>query len=352
MSRTEGRAVMSSPECTVEFVSPPTVGAIGVVALRGNVRPTLRALTGQETWHVGRVYLADLAGIDEAIVSCVTDDAAFVLPHGGLRVMQKLRAWFDNSVHTTWAHESQELENDRGQWERQHGGREFPEAKSVVEELMLRVLSTARSPLAIDLLLAQPARWSNQRSEFSEEDIARSERLNRLLLPPLVVLVGPANVGKSTLMNRLLGRDAMISADFAGTTRDYAAVEVDCGGLVVTLVDTAGVRQSSDLIEQESIGLAASLLESADLVLHMTDHEQPWLTDHELAIADVSRIMHIRNKCDLVVRSDAELAVSAESGAGVDRLVRAVRERLVPTRDLQHPGRWVFHPCVAEITLH
>ena len=86
-----------------------------------------------------------------------------------------------------------------------------------------------------------------------------------------VVIAGPPNVGKSTLMNALAGRDVAITSPIPGTTRDLIEVFLDLRGYPVILVDTAGIRDSPDPIEQEGVARARRRAESADLMLWLND---------------------------------------------------------------------------------
>ncbi|WP_299921845.1 tRNA uridine-5-carboxymethylaminomethyl(34) synthesis GTPase MnmE [uncultured Pelagimonas sp.] len=84
-----------------------------------------------------------------------------------------------------------------------------------------------------------------------------------------VAIVGPPNAGKSTLLNYLAGRDAAITSEFAGTTRDVIEVQMDIGGYSVTLLDTAGVRETDDQVEKIGVERALSRAKSADLRIHL-----------------------------------------------------------------------------------
>ena len=152
----------------------------------------------------------------------------------------------------------------------------------------------------------------------------------------IVVVAGPANVGKSTLSNVLIGRSMSIASDRPGTTRDYTAGRINLGGLVVDWYDTPGQRAGGDEIEREARELARPLIVGADCLVAMTDHEQPWPQlprDPDLRVA---------NKHDLGDRDDADLSISAATGAGIAELVTAVRDRLVRPDDLAHTGPWLF----------
>ena len=132
-----------------------------------------------------------------------------------------------------------------------------------------------------------------------------------------VAIVGPPNVGKSSLLNRIGRRDLALVSDIAGTTRDVIELHTELGGLAVTFLDTAGLRDSADMVEQMGVQRARDRAANADLRLHLTDGVPP---DAEL-LADG----------DLIVRSKSDLGpgdVSAKTGDGVDELLDLVRARL------------------------
>jgi tRNA modification GTPase len=140
-----------------------------------------------------------------------------------------------------------------------------------------------------------------------------------------VVIAGPPNVGKSTLMNALAGRDVAITSPVPGTTRDLIEVFLDLRGYPVILVDTAGIRDTHDPIEREGVARARRRAGSADLTL--------WLDDGGTSLAPSleSPTLLVRTKTDLkeVHISPAgaeELAISATTGAGVDRLLDAIAD--------------------------
>ena len=88
-----------------------------------------------------------------------------------------------------------------------------------------------------------------------------------------VVIVGPPNVGKSTLLNALAGREAAITSQYAGTTRDVVEVQMDLNGLPVVIVDTAGIRETDDPIENMGIARAVQRAQEADLRVFLCDSD-------------------------------------------------------------------------------
>ncbi len=135
-----------------------------------------------------------------------------------------------------------------------------------------------------------------------------------------VAIVGPPNAGKSTLLNTLAGRDAAITSEIAGTTRDVIEVRMDLGSLPVTFLDTAGLRTTDDTVESIGIQRAIDRARSADLRVFLKgDGNFGDLEPGELDIV-------IEGKADL--RSDGE-GVSGLTGAGVETLVDEVKEILL-----------------------
>ncbi len=108
-----------------------------------------------------------------------------------------------------------------------------------------------------------------------EETLGASAHSERLRDGLVIAIAGPPNAGKSTLLNRLARREAAIVSPYAGTTRDIIEVHLDLGGYPVTLLDTAGIRDSDDPVEQEGVRRARARAAEADLVLWIVDAAMP-----------------------------------------------------------------------------
>ena len=106
-----------------------------------------------------------------------------------------------------------------------------------------------------------------------EEVLAAQGRSERLREGLVVAIAGPPNVGKSTLINQLARREVAIVSPYAGTTRDIIEVQLDLDGYPVTVIDTAGIRETNDPVEQEGVRRARARAAEADLVLWMSDPE-------------------------------------------------------------------------------
>lgn len=140
----------------------------------------------------------------------------------------------------------------------------------------------------------------------------------------VVVLAGPPNAGKSTLLNALARREVAIVSPIAGTTRDALEVRLDLAGLPVILIDTAGLRDSIDPIEAEGVRRARALVDRADLVLALRSIDSEPYRIHEAAPT-----LAIATKSDLGGTAlPGERAISVKSGDGVSDLLTEIVTRL------------------------
>jgi tRNA modification GTPase len=139
-----------------------------------------------------------------------------------------------------------------------------------------------------------------------EEVLAARGQSERLRDGLVVAIAGPPNVGKSTLMNALARREVAIVSPHAGTTRDVIEVQLDLDGYPVTVIDTAGIRETDDPVEQEGVRRARARADDADLVLWLSDSADP-----EAVHQGAAPVWTVRNKIDL--RADVEIDLAAGS---------------------------------------
>lgn len=178
-----------------------------------------------------------------------------------------------------------------------------------------------------ELVAPALARMESLQTEI--DDVLRSaDRGERLREGLVVAIAGPPNAGKSTLLNRLAQREAAIVSPHAGTTRDVIEVRLDLNGYPVLLLDTAGIRESVDPVEQEGVRRARARVSEADVVLWLTDatgQDAPALMEAGPCVPAWT----VRNKIDVTGASAGRIsgdafAISAGTGAGVSELTDAL----------------------------
>lgn len=133
-----------------------------------------------------------------------------------------------------------------------------------------------------------------------------------------VALVGEVNVGKSSLMNRLLKSERVIVTDIAGTTRDTIEEKIEVHGYLLRLFDTAGIRETEDMIESEGISRSRKILEHADIVLQIIDSTNV----ENIPQIEARNLIRVYNKCDLKDLSveEGSIKISCKTGQGIDEL--------------------------------
>ncbi len=301
-------------------------GAIAAFMLQGDAGSldvALAALSGRAV-PVGAWGLRDLGGIDRGVVARWSPSHASIMPHAGPEIVRQLAARLAALGLAPPAAASVP----------------FPEARTDMEARMLSALARAPSPLAVDLLLDQPRRWSglSPSSALGDADIARSRALNHLIHPPLVVAIGPPNIGKSTLMNALAGRELAATADEPGTTRDHVGASIDLAGLVVRWMDAPGLNPGATPVDLAAQHAALTAAAAADRILLCADAGAGFLPNPHPTVP----VIRVGLRADRGPAPGAAVAVAALRGDGVAELVSAVREALVPAAAMSHPGPWRF----------
>lgn len=150
------------------------------------------------------------------------------------------------------------------------------------------------------------------------------------------VIVGKPNVGKSSLLNMLVGSDRAIVTEVAGTTRDVLEEQVNLNGISLHIIDTAGIRETDDLVERIGVDKAKEYLESADLVLYVIDSSEI-LSEEDQKIAQMlhgKNVIVLMNKSDLIQKVEREdiahlsehvILISAKEGDGIEELTDMIR---------------------------
>ena len=219
------------------------------------------------------------------------------------------------------------------------------------QQVLARCLTARTVAIAMDQVRGAMSDWATNQLRVLEKDPGAVENSRRetgevLRFAELgtrlgqhyrVVLAGPPNVGKSSLLNAILGYDRSITFDAAGTTRDVLHADTVINGLPIRLSDTAGIRESDEPLERQGVARAQIAADQADLVIAVCEPDslarQAGSCDRALDIADSSkRLIRVLNKSDLLADPDSgdlcDVATNALTGAGVAELLVVIAEKL------------------------
>jgi tRNA modification GTPase len=191
----------------------------------------------------------------------------------------------------------------------------------------------------IDFLAESDISQRVRQAENNVAELLRNAQQGRLMRDGIVLaIVGRPNAGKSSLLNALSGQESAIVTEFPGTTRDVLREQIDLDGIPVHVADTAGIRETSDVIEAEGIRRARQALGAADIVLLIRDAAESAGPDEALfaEVPEGVRAILVANKLDLLdppelrKRMEEEpgeqVWISARTGQGIDELKKSIRE--------------------------
>ena len=205
------------------------------------------------------------------------------------------------------------------------------ECRSALLTLLSRIEAANDFPEEIDEL-SEACEAAQEARSLAERIRGRADRKAARIVREgvSVVLAGKPNVGKSSLMNALLGSERAIVTEIAGTTRDVLTERMTMNGILYTLSDTAGQRETGDVVEAIGVKRAEDAMKQADVVLMVLDGAaEPDEEDMRLLAGRDGRYIIVRNKNDLAAAAESGegIAVSAKTGEGMEALKRAIEEK-------------------------
>ncbi|HUP62320.1 MAG TPA: tRNA uridine-5-carboxymethylaminomethyl(34) synthesis GTPase MnmE [Thermoanaerobaculia bacterium] len=204
---------------------------------------------------------------------------------------------------------------------------------SAIRQTLLDVISRLEAALdfseeGYEFITRADARARIETALRETNALAETYRRGRATTSGLsAVILGRPNAGKSTLLNRLVGSDRAIVTPIPGTTRDIVRETIEIGGLPVTLADTAGLRESADLVEGIGIGRAREAARQAEIILYLID-ASVGLTEEDTRECKVlgNNVLLVYTKADLAAAPADALAISAVTDHGIDELLRRLDE--------------------------
>jgi tRNA modification GTPase len=368
-----------APDTIAAVATPPGIGGVGIVRISGPSAPVIaRALLGQlpAARHASfsRFRSADGSTLDEGLAlyfpaphSFTGEHVLELQGHGGPVVMDLLlqevlmhgarlarpgefseRAFLNGKLDLAQAEaiadliESASVEAARAALRSMEGAfsQRVREITEQMIQLRLHIEATLDFPEEGIALLAD-LNLSNRAQQLTEQiDLLRAATHQGQLLHDgmTVVLAGPPNAGKSSLLNALSQRDSAIVSPIPGTTRDVLREQIQIDGMPLHVLDTAGLRETNDAIESEGVRRALEAMQRADRVLLVIDDceaEGGTVPALVMQLPEKVRVTLVRNKIDRSGRAPGplpltinmpEFAISAQSGAGVDQLRKHLKE--------------------------
>jgi tRNA modification GTPase len=337
-----------------------SAAAIGSIEVWGEAAAELigrvfRPNTGEVSWEPGQLHYGHFVErdeiVDDGIVGCEGPGRFALHSHGNPLILQRLLRLLEAHGAQIIPLEEMLLRRYRAE------SSNLIEAEAKAESLKavsLEGMKLIRAQVSQGLA-AVVRQWMDKPNpdvirKQAAAILDRSRIAERLIRPVKVLLTGPPNSGKSTLLNRLAGREEALVADIPGTTRDWVSAFGRIGPLVIEWIDTAGLDErlrKLDALEQAAQAATLDLLKTADLILYLLDASKPG-TVTPFRGADIQKqvtvpgfagdvpVLVVWNKCDLTPQRPSEhLCISAQTGQGIEELAKAVlkvmeTETLVP----------------------
>ena len=362
-------------EKTIAAISTPHgTGGISVIRISGNEATEIaaRVYTGNadlqsvptHTVHYGHIHDSDGTVLDEVLVTVMRaprtftgEDVVEIGTHGGITASKMVlkaileagayhaspgeftkRAFLNGKIDLAKAEGVIDIINAKTEQAEKTAVDQLSGKLSVkIEEIRKKLLSLAASMQVIidypdeeleDVTIADIGRVAEEELADIGQLLESSKRGKLITEGLLTAIVGRPNVGKSSLLNLLAGEERAIVTDIAGTTRDVIEESVNLDGVILRLMDTAGIRDTDDAVEKIGVDRSLSSIEKADLVLLVLDSSAP-LSAEDLELIEKTkdnRRIIVVNKTDISGETEIEgIKISAKTGEGIDELSAEIK---------------------------
>lgn len=362
-------------------LTAPLPSAIATISVRGHqafrtIASILQCNNSDSFWTIGRIRFLKwpvLSDFEHVVVCRVDENTVEIHCHGGVAVSTAILQSLEQAGCKIV--EANELETaQHKQLSEQDVDTLATSIQRHCREALIQTLSERAAGILLDqaagalhdslvhlISLIEQADWLEARAHL--DLLFRWNDLGKHLVEPWrVVLAGPPNVGKSSLINALSGQSVAIVHHEAGTTRDWIESATMIDGWLVTLTDTAGIRDTDEQIEREGVRRAREQVIQADLVVLVIDATIGWTSQHDQILQlcdqrpDKVRLLVAWNKCDLTADRQTSAftltrdipAVHCSAPNQVEKLIEALSFALVP--EAPKPGQAVvFVPRMLEL---
>ena len=354
------------------------VGAISIIRVSGNESVNIvnrifkgKDLTKVESHTINYGYIIDNNSIiDEVLVSIMRaprtftkEDVVEINTHGGIAITNKVlellllngcrlaepgeftkRAFLNGRIDLIEAEGVMDLINSKTEKSRKMAINQVNgEVSKLIKELRQKVIEILAN-IEVNIDYPEYEDIEEMTNSMILSNIANIEKEIKNILKHSedskiikdgikTIIIGSPNVGKSSILNRLLNEDKAIVTDIAGTTRDIVEGSIQIDGIVLNMIDTAGIRETDDVVESIGVKKSLDLINEADLILYVLNNNEVLTSEEKIILEKIKDKNHIVivNKIDLEKKLDLKelsnyIQMSVKDNVGIDELRNKIKE--------------------------